>query len=59
MDEIAPEYDVIVLGTGTFLFPLLACFCHHKADPRINESFGLMPPIYCIPKRMLTAFRID
>jgi hypothetical protein len=41
MDEIAPEYDVIVLGTGTFLFPLLACFCHHKADPRIRESFWL------------------
>jgi hypothetical protein len=41
MDEIAQEYDVIVLGTGMFYFPSLpASFCHssrRQTDPRIAE----------------------
>jgi hypothetical protein len=58
MDEIAPEYDVIVLGTGMFLFPSSPVSATTRRIPA-SESFGLMLVFYCIPKRMLTVSRID
>ena len=38
MDEIAPEYDVVVLGTGMscLIPPLPASFCQ-QTDPRITK----------------------
>jgi hypothetical protein len=57
MDEIAPEYDVIVLGTGTFLFPSSPVSATRRIPA--SENFGLMLPFYCISKRMLTVSRID
>ena len=36
MDEIAPEYDVVVLGTGMSYSPLPASLCQ-QTDPRIGK----------------------
>lgn len=40
MDEIEKEYDVVVLGTGTFQFPRLRC---DRPLPRIVRNGGVAP----------------
>jgi hypothetical protein len=44
MDEIAPEYDVVVLGTGMLLLLLLL----PRHSPRTDSFLQASPSVFCL-----------